>query len=434
MPKNSRAKRNVTILLLLIVGLSILVFLAMGRKTEPVMPPEDPEIQAKRRSRASAYYAFEEAAEMLSNLSTKDHKLVSKHVGEPIEPARLEREAASIEETLKKAKPVIEKARAGLEKPYYLLPEIPPADPHHSFHRSLYKFRGIEYLFILEARQKAAGGDIQGAFDCLFDAIKTARMISNDGPIVSFLVSMDAQQYAVRDMCVLAGFVESTELLRSVRDRLGSLIAEPPDVEKNLEFDLRMLDRTLVKPPREEVIDKEKESAKQFWRGFGFRLAVQRLQKYVGEHEEQLRQLVNMPYPEYARRDRGDYMPGRRAPIVRRLASDIDSLQYFRAKLETWQAGTMIVLALILYERDNEALPGKLEALSPDYLEAVPDDPFAQAPFRYHVRGDDYLLYSVFKDLDDDNASPKEDLIIHEPSAPANAVSPTKLDSAKRKQ
>ncbi len=64
--------------------------------------------------------------------------------------------------------------------------------------------------------------------------------------------------------------------------------------------------------------------------------------------------------------------------------------------------GTRLVLALELYARAKGAYPEKLGVLVPEYIEALPRDPFSGQDFGYMRRGDLYVLYSVGPNLKDD--------------------------------
>jgi hypothetical protein len=59
-------------------------------------------------------------------------------------------------------------------------------------------------------------------------------------------------------------------------------------------------------------------------------------------------------------------------------------------------------LAIERYRLDHGALPETLDDLVPDYLDAVPEDPFDGAPIRYRRTEPGYVLYSVYTDLKDD--------------------------------
>jgi len=63
-------------------------------------------------------------------------------------------------------------------------------------------------------------------------------------------------------------------------------------------------------------------------------------------------------------------------------------------------------LALRAYRLDHGAYPGDLSDLVPDYLGAVPQDPSAaDAPLRYQIDGDRYILYSIGPDGVDDGGT-----------------------------
>lgn len=59
-------------------------------------------------------------------------------------------------------------------------------------------------------------------------------------------------------------------------------------------------------------------------------------------------------------------------------------------------------LALLCHRDDHGAWPDRLDALVPDYLPEVPLDPLAGQPLVYRRTDDDYLLYSVGTDRQDD--------------------------------
>ena len=64
--------------------------------------------------------------------------------------------------------------------------------------------------------------------------------------------------------------------------------------------------------------------------------------------------------------------------------------------------GTRIVLALELYRRKHKAYPEDLSALVPEFIESLPADPFSNEAFKYLREGDEYRLYSVGANLQDD--------------------------------
>lgn len=70
-----------------------------------------------------------------------------------------------------------------------------------------------------------------------------------------------------------------------------------------------------------------------------------------------------------------------------------------------------IMAALQLYHNDKQAYPGSLSELVPDYLAAVPNDPFSESEFIYGKQGDSFYLYSVGPDMIDNHEKPIYDPI-----------------------
>lgn len=76
-------------------------------------------------------------------------------------------------------------------------------------------------------------------------------------------------------------------------------------------------------------------------------------------------------------------LPSLSAPFVQSLRAD--------ARREV----SIVGLALARYEREHGSWPDSLEALVPDYLDAVPDDPHDGAPLRYRRAQTGVVVYSI---------------------------------------
>jgi hypothetical protein len=64
---------------------------------------------------------------------------------------------------------------------------------------------------------------------------------------------------------------------------------------------------------------------------------------------------------------------------------------------------TRIVLAVVMFKRDEGRLPQRLDELVPKYLTSVPDDPFDRKPMKYRLDDDgSWVVYSVGYDGKDD--------------------------------
>lgn len=96
----------------------------------------------------------------------------------------------------------------------------------------------------------------------------------------------------------------------------------------------------------------------------------------------------------------------------------------FRDGVERRQAESRLLtceLGIRMYRSEHGSPPEKLGDLVPQYLPAVPDDPFGEGPLVYRRAGGDYLLYSIGQDRKDDggwHVAPWEspgDLFLAEP-------------------
>jgi hypothetical protein len=76
-------------------------------------------------------------------------------------------------------------------------------------------------------------------------------------------------------------------------------------------------------------------------------------------------------------------------------------------------------LGLALYKQRTGQFPQSLDALA-QINWPVPQDPFTDAPMKYKLQGDRYLLYSVGPDSDDDGGRPLWRLTPHSSSRPPN--------------
>jgi hypothetical protein len=63
-------------------------------------------------------------------------------------------------------------------------------------------------------------------------------------------------------------------------------------------------------------------------------------------------------------------------------------------------------LAVLAHKGERATLPPDLQALAPEYLDSVPEDPFASGPLRYRKTATGFVVYSVGEDKKDDAGTP----------------------------
>jgi hypothetical protein len=77
-------------------------------------------------------------------------------------------------------------------------------------------------------------------------------------------------------------------------------------------------------------------------------------------------------------------------------------LEHNRLSVGATSGLLMVDLALRCYREDHGGWPTDLTALVPEYLPSLPDDPYSERPFVYRAGTDDFVLYSVGFDGQDD--------------------------------
>jgi len=67
-----------------------------------------------------------------------------------------------------------------------------------------------------------------------------------------------------------------------------------------------------------------------------------------------------------------------------------------------------LTFALKQYKADQGQFPDALNGLMPKYIPALPEDPFSGQPYCYRKEGDEFVLYSVGENRNDDGGMKTE--------------------------
>ena len=408
--------RNLLVLLLMVGGLAILVVLAQRHGNPTIMPPEPQELASKRSSPDNAFYTLRPARNQLRDMwdtakppdEEVDGEMVGHRIGDTLEEwidADDPRAAAFLEE----CRPLVSSVRRAFRKPFYLCPKIGDIKTDTD---DIGNFRELGQVLVACGRLRArTQGADEEAFAYLLDCVRLGRMEASDGPYFSFMMSFSTQRAALEHVTELAALASSPEVLRSALEGMLALTSDPIPLVARLEFGWRQFDNSQSLASEDPHMKSEGgKTLEELWREYSHALEYKRALLFAAEHPDTLRQLIKLSYPQYRsweerHRDLAKYA---RNNFVRGFVT-------MRAYNETDVGGGVIALALELYRRDHETLPGTLDALTPDYLAEVPHDPFSGEPLIYRVEGGDYLLYSVGRTGRDDGGSKGRDVLCHTP-------------------
>jgi len=90
-------------------------------------------------------------------------------------------------------------------------------------------------------------------------------------------------------------------------------------------------------------------------------------------------------------------------PVVRICMFNVPAVARVRAQYGANRDALLTTLALLRYRHDRGSLPkGLQELLSTDYLSQLPMDPYSDKPLVYRQTGNNFILYSLGGDFDDD--------------------------------
>ena len=289
--------------------------------------------------------------------------------------------------------------------------------PHgRFFHRDEYQdfssFRRGVKLLNMEAILAAETGDPATAASSFVDALRFGRHLRDEPFLISFLVHTGCEFLTVPSIERAINHARFTDgQLRMMGEALGD--ADDPHALRHAILTERCQVADVVSRPVTELLEKDATHSERLWAFFYGLAGVQFVDAgYMLDYYDEMARLADLSthrrkaaaealdakgskIPEYLILSRG------RLPALGPLCDiDLRALAVVRAA----RTG----LAVQRYCLAHGRCPEKLGDLVPEFLDAVPDDPFDGYPLRYRIRGSGFVVYSVGEDLTD-NAGREED-------------------------
>ena len=316
--------------------------------------------------------------------------------------------------------PVVEKIREALKKPFYREPRQPSDFEEFGAYWEKSRNRTAAWnrlgnMLVAQSVlvQKKAAAETVSA-DLYLDAVRLGVLTSSDGGEENTGLSILWRALQCADFW--ARGIQSKETLKHVADALVELEGALPPAEAALEFNWRMMDgiRRLPNYARsgpERIVG----NALLTWN-------MRDARRMVIEHQDEFRKAVTLEYPEYRvwRREHKD-LRVREWRLSSQLSYDpievVEHIVRRRTMIRELFAGARLLLAVKQHYLDHQQYPESLDALVPDYLTALPMDPYTKKPFAYRRDGADYRLYSLGPNAADNSGIPRrsDDVIVHAP-------------------
>ena len=329
-------------------------------------------------------------------------------------------EDLEFEAMLEKFQDAFDAIRTGLEVGNAKMP--PPRSLSEITTHPLDKFRDLARVMTMEAQYCAAHSDYRTAFDDYVTVLDFASESSRGGVIVAGLVGFAIEKMAagsLRESLAWGG--AGAEDYRLLIEQMQMLDADPHTawevmvteaglvnswVERELEagVDLRELLLTGSPDLDEElnnVSDQQLESM---------------LRTTLEEDYQALADYSALPYYEAQTVDAAALLSEN--PLTELVLPAMTSIPAQEARTRAEVRGTILAAAVELYGVANNTYPASLGDLVPNYLSALPEDPFSGESFGYGLTESGYVLYSVGPDMQDDGGLPLDadqegDILVH---------------------
>ncbi len=422
-PPQRRPLPLLPIFLLILIGLVIVAVMAVLYMPLPKhFPPEDPEITAKRLSPENGFYALEEAATQIKIIRDSlwsDWEVWEPYVDFPWTPGLPEdpEMRAELETYFDKAAPALAKMRQGLEAEYYLLPEIGDLMMDSDY---LGPWREIARILIAQARWHESQGRYQEAMNCYLDIARLGMVGGSDGTVINAMSTGSITSIGTGALNSSLHEYDDPELLRNAIEALQDIYEREAPFSQIFGFQFRILDNTAWLNAQYSASGLSFEyPITDAPDGLPERIELILFKMSSGEYWDRFLQVVDKPLLEFEQARPSP--PG--DPISQNFFPTYEKIVTLFAQKRAHLRGSILSLTLRLYRVEHGAYPISLDALVPDYVDALPIDPFSGKPFIYSKAGDDFRLYSLGDDKDDDggilltsiDGEVTGDLIIHLP-------------------
>ncbi|MBI5093572.1 MAG: hypothetical protein HZB26_14155 [Candidatus Hydrogenedentes bacterium] len=426
---NRKVVRNIALFVCAVLCLGALIaYVSVARKPVLIMPPETPEELAMRSSPDNAYFTLEEAEKLLPkapdpmSAGTPEYPNLiyswePDSLGEALQIRRPDDDPEFVA-YIDACGPAIEKIREAFNKPYYREPiqwsdfEVQQGALWETRQpRETQLFQLGMALVARGVQTQRISGDDAAAAACFMDAIRLGAMLMTDGP--DNWSGSRLQTLAMWRFDGWARAVKSAAALSPVLNQFRELERGLKPPVAALEYRWRVMDNT------REIRTQNMSGPEHFVGNAVLRWHLAAARRLVIRHRDEFRAAVAMDFPEYRtwRPNQAELTEGHLGDSILggRPIDYVDSILLTHTTIRAAYNGAVILLALELYHRDKNEYPETLDSLVPKYLEQLPKDPYTGGPFTYRRDADDYRLYSLGPNGQDDEAEGRrgDDYAVH---------------------
>ncbi len=273
--------------------------------------------------------------------------------------------------------------------------------------------RSMARLLSFDARLAAKQGKWTDAISDCLDCFALSNKLQTRGPIIGTYVSIAIRSIGRPIFWLAVNHLNSNQCIAEVR-RVEQLEAEETPLSEQL-----MLEEAAGEAMVKEMCESPdaiatSSSSKSTWQqrlelNFLFTFRPKRASyELYRKHMKQASEMTNQPYAVAQKFVKIPHPPD----LILLVEPDLSKALFWEARDQAFDRLLLTSMALRAYELDHAGkYPDSLGELVPNYLNAVPLDPFANGigvPLVYRQKGSGYLLYSVGPDGVDDGGRPLE--------------------------
>jgi hypothetical protein len=307
-------------------------------------------------------------------------------------------------------------------------PAFHPPVRSEKFYLKYEQFRDLARALVVESHARAARGDWKGAANSTLDDLEFGYDISRGGPLIAGLVSNAVQAISLREMYRITSHLDAREAKLAAK-RMENLYAGRFLYFKTLQEEkwthqAEMLKMISEKSWRLNLVNMLSSPPLYVW-------IIARITHtpYTPPSRLETTQafLKNSPLLFISKRGflnnytkgMDAYIANGRVPYKKMktvsvsgdkftstLLSIYEDTRWNWARMDAYSVLDMTMLALRAFRLEHGHYPSNLKVLLPEYLKAIPTDPFTDTPLHYQLQGKKYLLWSIGPDGVNNHGAP----------------------------
>ena len=287
-------------------------------------------------------------------------------------------------------------------------------------------WREVGRVSRLKSLRFAKSGEYDAAFDAAIKTIRFGHMVQGcRGSLIYYIYGATLKSMclgSIRDM--LPEATQSAQELSAMARALKNYRTKENDLAHMLRAEYESVSQFIDDFASGEgaargypLLESRIESLSWFSRGCFFlpnetkRLALEEYRSFIADLAKRRESLA----PEMAI-DLDDFLPvfylarnGMGKELCKRMLPSSEKLFTLRWRSDVSLTATRLLIALKRYKMQTGKLPATLDALVPQYIDAIPADDFDGKPMRYSP--EKKLIWSVGENLEDDGGDIAKDII-----------------------